>query len=58
VLAAHRAGLREVMLPARNEPDLDDLPEEIRNEMTVHLVDDVRAALEHVLEPSPEVRAA
>ena len=58
VLAAHRAGLREVMLPARNEPDLDDLPDDIRTEMTVHLVDDVRTALEHVLEPNPEVRAA
>jgi ATP-dependent Lon protease len=58
VLAAHRAGLREVVLPARNEPDLDDLPEDIRNEMTVHLVDDVRTAVEYVLEPSPEVRAA
>jgi ATP-dependent Lon protease len=58
VLAAHRAGLREVVLPARNEPDLDDLPAEIRGEMTVHLVDDVPSALEHVLEVGTEARAA
>ncbi len=41
VLAAHRAGLREVILPARNGPDLDDVPEAVRDEMTFHLVDDV-----------------
>ena len=41
VLAAHRSGLTEVILPARNGPDLDDLPEEVREAMTVHLVDDV-----------------
>lgn len=34
VLAAHRAGLRTVVLPKRNEKDLDDLPDEIRKEMT------------------------
>ena len=45
VLAAHRAGLTEVILPARNEPDLDDLPEAVRSEMTVHLVDDVADVL-------------
>ena len=37
VLAAHRAGLREVVLPARNGPDLDDVPERVRAEMTFHL---------------------
>jgi ATP-dependent Lon protease len=44
VLAAHRAGLKEVILPARNEGDLDDVPEQVREEMTFHLteaVDDV-----------------
>jgi ATP-dependent Lon protease len=47
VLAAHRAGLREVVLPARNGPDLDDVPERVREEMTFHLADrydDVLAA--------------
>jgi ATP-dependent Lon protease len=42
VLAAERAGLTEVVLPARNGPDLDDVPEPVRERMTFHLVDDVR----------------
>ena len=47
VLAAQRAGLTTVILPARNEPDLDDLPQSVRDEMTFHLADtygDVLAA--------------
>ena len=51
VLAAHRAGLTEVVLPVRNGPDLDDVPEEVRKVMTFHLattVDDVlSSALGH-----------
>jgi ATP-dependent Lon protease len=39
VLAAHRMGLTEVILPKRNGPDLDDVPERVRNEMTFHLAD-------------------
>ncbi len=49
VLAAHRAGLTEVILPARNGPDLDDLPDEVRDAMTVHLVDDVAEVLDLAL---------
>jgi ATP-dependent Lon protease len=41
VLAAHRAGLTEVVLPARNEADLDDLPQEVRESMAFHLASDV-----------------
>ena len=37
VLAAHRAGLKEVVLPVRNGPDLEDVPEEVRDVMTFHL---------------------
>ncbi len=47
VLAAHRAGLTEVVLPKRNGPDLDDVPEKVREVMTFHLADtyaDVLAA--------------
>ena len=46
VLAAHRMGLTEVVLPKRNGPDLDDVPERVRDEMTFHLAetyDDVAA---------------
>jgi ATP-dependent Lon protease len=53
VLAAHRAGLREVILPLRNEPDLDDVPEAVREEMTFHPVADVSSVLELALEPAP-----
>ena len=47
VLAAHRAGLTEVILPRRNEIDLDDIPEKVREEIRFHIVDtaaDVLAA--------------
>jgi ATP-dependent Lon protease len=52
VLAAHRAGLTEVILPQRNAKDLDDLPETIRNEMKFHLVSDVAEVLRHALQPA------
>ncbi|HEX5615275.1 MAG TPA: endopeptidase La [Acidimicrobiia bacterium] len=45
VLAAHRAGLTEVILPIDNEGDLDDVPEAVREEMTFHLARDVREVL-------------
>jgi ATP-dependent Lon protease len=45
VLAAHRAGLKEVILPARNEGDLDDVPEQVREEMTFHLAEDASEVL-------------
>ncbi|MDQ6882749.1 MAG: endopeptidase La [Candidatus Dormibacteraeota bacterium] len=51
LLAAHQAGLTEVILPFRNEADLDDLPESVRSAMTIHLVKDVREVLEKALEP-------
>jgi ATP-dependent Lon protease len=52
LLAAHRAGLKEVVLPQRNEPDLDDLPETVRQELQVHLVSDVAEVLRLSLEPA------
>jgi ATP-dependent Lon protease len=52
LLAAHRAGLKEVILPQRNEPDLDDVPEEVRAELQVHLVSDVADVLRLALEPA------
>jgi ATP-dependent Lon protease len=53
VLAASRAGLKEVILPLRNEHDLDDVPEAVREAMTFHLVDDVTKVLDLALEPVP-----
>jgi ATP-dependent Lon protease len=52
LLAAQRAGLTEVFLPARNEPDLDDVPADVLAALTVHLVSDVREILSSALEPS------
>ena len=55
VLAAHRAGLSTVVLPKRNERDLDELPDEVRQTMTfvpVEMIDEVLSvALEPVEEP-------
>ncbi|MEA2641572.1 MAG: ATP-dependent Lon protease [Chloroflexota bacterium] len=52
LLAAHRAGLKEVILPQRNEPDLDDVPETVREELKIHLVSDVSDVLRLALEPA------
>jgi ATP-dependent Lon protease len=58
VLAAQRAGLDTVILPQRNGPDLDDVPEAVREVMTFHLVDDVRDVLDLSLEDAPVAAAA
>jgi ATP-dependent Lon protease len=52
VLAAHRSGLREVILPKRNEGDLDDVPEQVREEMTFHVAEDIDEVLDVALEPA------
>jgi len=49
VLAAHRAGLKTVILPKRNEKDLDDIPDEVKKEMKFILVDTVDEALDAAL---------
>jgi ATP-dependent Lon protease len=51
VLAAHRAGLTEVILPERNGPDLEDVPQEVRDVMTFHLA----ATIADVLDPALRV---
>src|SRR5207247_3989061 len=58
VLAAHRAGLKEVVLPSRNGADLDDVPDQVRDDITFHLVEDVREVLAIALEPNEEREAA
>ncbi len=52
VLAAHAAGLTEVILPERNRGDLDDVPEEVLDQMTFHPVMSVDEVLELALEPA------
>ncbi|HEY4006183.1 MAG TPA: endopeptidase La [Pseudonocardia sp.] len=52
LLAAHRAGLTDVIIPKRNEPDLDDLPESVRSRLNIHPVADVADVLALALEPA------
>jgi ATP-dependent Lon protease len=52
LLAAHRAGITTVLIPARNEPDLDDVPQEVRDALTIHPMSDVRDVLAIALEPA------
>jgi ATP-dependent Lon protease len=58
LLAAHRAGIGTVLIPSRNEPDLDDVPAEIREALTIHSVSDVREVLQLALEPAVAEHAA
>ena len=57
VLAAHAAGLTDVIIPERNRADLDDVPEDVREAMRFHPVMTLGEVLEHALEPKPSLRA-
>jgi ATP-dependent Lon protease len=50
VLAAHRAGIRKVLLPERNEPDLAEIPKDVREDLELVLIRRMEDALPHVLE--------
>jgi ATP-dependent Lon protease len=52
LLAAHRAGITTVFLPKRNEPDLDDVPKSVREQLDVRLVGDVADLVREALEAS------
>ncbi len=52
VLAAHAAGLTDVILPERNRGDLDDVPEDVRQQMTFHPVMSLDEVFDHALEPA------
>jgi ATP-dependent Lon protease len=58
VLAAHAAGLTDVILPERNRADLDDVPEEVRDSMRFHPVLAIDEVLELALEPAPAATEA
>ena len=55
LLAAHRAGITTVLIPQRNEPDLDDVPAEVLAKLSVHPMSDVRDVLALALEPATAV---
>jgi ATP-dependent Lon protease len=54
VLAAHAAGLTDVVIPERNRADLEDVPEDVREAITFHPVLSVDEVLELALEPAPD----
>src|SRR5205814_7414588 len=58
VLAAYAAGLTEVIVPERNAADLDDVPRDVRDRMTFHIVGTVDEVLERALEPAALAVAA
>ena len=58
LLAAHRAGITTVLIPQRNEPDLDDVPAEVLEKLDVHTLGDVREVLALALEPAQAPQAA
>jgi ATP-dependent Lon protease len=55
LLAAHQAGITTVVIPKRNEADLDDVPAEVLEKLEVHPVSDVRQVLKLALEPAETV---
>jgi ATP-dependent Lon protease len=59
LLAAHRAGIRTIILPKDNQKDLNDIPANIKDEFTVHLVENMDEVLKIALthEPTPIVEA-
>jgi ATP-dependent Lon protease len=58
ILAAHRAGVREVLVPERNGRDYSEVPDEVRNEMTVHFVSRLDQVLPLVLSDSGDKSGA
>jgi ATP-dependent Lon protease len=50
VLAAHRAGIRKVLLPAGNERDIDDIPQNVRRKLEFVLIGSADEAMRHILE--------
>jgi ATP-dependent Lon protease len=58
VLAAHAAGLTDVILPERNRGDLDDVPADVREQMTFHFAMSVDEVLAVALEPARQPAAA
>ena len=52
-MAAHRVGIRAVILPRHNERDIEDVPEELRKQLSFVFVDDAAEVLRHALTPTP-----
>jgi ATP-dependent Lon protease len=50
ILAAHRAGIRRILLPSRNEADIEDLPDDVRKELTIVFVSRISEVIDAALE--------
>jgi ATP-dependent Lon protease len=50
LLAAHRVGIKTIILPKDNEKDFSEVPEEVRGDLTVHFVEKISEVLELALE--------
>jgi ATP-dependent Lon protease len=57
LLAAHRFGLKTIILSKENEKDLADIPEEVRDDLTIHAVDTIDEVLRYALEPENVIDA-
>ena len=58
LLAAHRAGLTTVIIPQRNAPDLDDVPQHVRDALDIRLAADVSDVVQWALLPGVEGQGA
>jgi len=50
VLAAYRAGIRRILLPSRNEADIDDIPQDVRNDLQIIFVSKINEVIDAALE--------
>ena len=57
VLGAHRAGIKHIILPKANEPDIEDIPDEVRQQLTFHPVETLSEVLQYALEPAENTEA-
>ncbi|MBL0387136.1 endopeptidase La [Tumebacillus sp. ITR2] len=57
-MSAHRAGITTILLPIDNKKDIEDIPESVRNELTLHLVEHMDQVLEYALTSKPEPKPA
>jgi len=55
LLAAHRFGLKTILISKENEKDLADVPEEVRDELTIHCVDTIDDVLQYALETGKDI---
>jgi ATP-dependent Lon protease len=56
VLAAHRAGIKTILMPKENQKDLEDIPKKVQKEIEFHFMDRMMDVLKLALEPSPGSR--